>query len=115
MKNLFSIILLLLTAELSAQNFYKELNAIRKENGISPAKRSLFLQVNSYLWARKCVNKYNSHLMHDRKGGFEVIAYNVDPIEWWMNSKPHKKTLLNNRLKKVGYGQYKGYAVARFK
>jgi uncharacterized protein YkwD len=53
--------------------------------------------------------------MHDRSAGKEVIAYNGDPIDFWMNSPSHKRLILHKRIKKVGYAQYEGYSVARFK
>lgn len=105
----------LTTTEISAQNFYKQLDSIRSENNLAPLKRSISLQIASYRWARKCVNKYNIHLMHDKNAGKEVVALYGDPINQWMNSPPHRGMLLRKNIKKVGYGQYRGYYVARFR
>jgi len=104
-----------MTTQLSAQNFYEHLNSIRKDKGISPVKKDIFLQIGCKRWAKICVKKYNAHVMHDRSAGKEVIAYNGDPIDFWMNSPSHKRLILHKRIKKVGYAQYEGYSVARFK
>lgn len=115
MKKLLILTLMLAATQLSSQNFYEELNAIRKERGISPIKKSIFLQIGCKRWAKKCVNKYNAHVMHDRSAGKEVIAYNVYPVEFWMNSPSHRRIILHRGIKKVGFAQYEGYSVARFR
>jgi len=98
MKTILIVILLLTTTQLSAQNFYEKLDSIRGEHRINPLKKSFILSIESKRWAKKCVKKYNSHLMHDVHADFEVISYNVDPFEAWMNSPSQHHLFRRSKL-----------------
>ncbi len=114
------VILLLLILPLSVfsqsrQEFYDSLNSLRVAHGLPELKRSITLEIGSKRWVNTLIKKHNYHLMHDRHGGKEIIAFGGDAFYLWLHSPPHKGMMLNKRVRRVGYANKETMACARFK
>ena len=92
------------------QEYYTRLNSIRQEHNLPLVTVNRSLERKSERWLRRMVRLYNGNLVHQPGKGYEVLSRGGDPILLWMNSPPHKKVLLNPKLKKVGFFASNGYA-----
>lgn len=93
--------------------FYAQLNKIRK----SRFKKELIVDHNLEKSSEAWIIKTKGKLWHDRSFRHgEVMAFTNDPIDAWMNSKGHKKTILRRKYRYVGFAKVGDYGyIARFR
>jgi len=102
MRLLTCLFLLISTCVLSqsADEFYTRLNKMRRNRLLPELTIDPKLEASSAAWIKKTKGK----LMHDYSNNYgEVLGRCVDSIDCWMESKPHKKTMLRRKYRFVGY------------
>lgn len=116
MKTLLTLLFLLFVtssfAQMNDSTFYAQLNKIRK----SRFKKELIvdpaLEKSGHAW----LIKIKDNLRHDYSNYYgEVITFTNDPVDAWMNSKPHKKTILRGKYRYVGFARVGNTYIARFR
>jgi len=112
--------LLLISANLSAQNFYSELNEYRKRHFLRPLEVDSMLEIESKIQINKIINRWHGGLVHgsvnDKNHKFktEVLNKNCESdLICWLESPPHKKAILSRKARKIGYAKINNIACAR--
>lgn len=98
MKN-FLFLFILASTCLHAQDFYTDLNRLRK------ARLLPQLTVDSTLvcQCQKLMTKNKGKLVHSVTTYGEVLAiYTDDVLDTWLNSKPHRRTLMGRKYRYIG-------------
>ena len=115
---LVPIILLLVTssaiAQTDADTFYSELNKLRGHHHQLIPDTTIAKSAEAWI---KLIGTSLHHNFADQYA--EVLAISYDPLNAWLNSPPHKKTILNKQYRYVGYAivmiDGKPVACARFR
>ena len=110
-----------LDTELLVKLMEKEINKVRKENGLDTLVVSTDLRKGSLINSTKCADMPGLQLMHTEKNAFEVAQYLTSNsmskgvkddlystskvfVSGWMMSPPHRKAILKKDLKYIGCG-----------
>lgn len=89
----------LMTPSIKGQDFYSDLNQIRKKRGL----RSLSVDSSLVKSCERLLIRNKGMLVHSVTTYGEVLAKNTDDVlQAWLDSKPHRKTLLKKRYRYIG-------------
>lgn len=111
-------ILILVSTQVGAQDFYVKLNEYRRERHLRELEIDTVLEKESLAQINKINTKYHGKLIHgsvidkNHKYKSEVLAKNSD-LEIWLISPPHRKAILNRKARKVGFAKVGDIACAR--
>lgn len=111
-KFIFTILFLLPMLAMAQEDFYDRLNALRKKRLMRPLKVDEKLEAEVKRWLIVA----DGRVMHDWKTfRAEVVTNCLDPLECWMESKPHKRIIMKRKYRYIGFYVVKGVAGARLK
>lgn len=103
-----------------SQDFYSELNAIRRKHFLRELQVDSSLVKESDAQINKIQNKYRGSLIHgsendtNHKFKGEVLAKYCDSdLTCWMESPDHRRIILSRKAKKIGYAKINDIACAR--
>ena len=109
-----------------SKSFVVELNQIREQQGLPPLRYNRTLSKQSYIYSKSMAKRSRSngklYLEHaNPKWLFislydeENISFGEDPLQLWMDSPPHRSTMMNRSMKRVGVSCYEEYCTLRVK
>lgn len=90
------------------EDLLNEINALRADKHLPALQYDTTVQASCDSWA-KYISKRFGHSFYNRKDLGEAISTNFprrDIIPDFMDSKPHKKTLMNRVAKRICIGTY---------
>jgi uncharacterized protein YkwD len=112
MKWLIGIISVLVSLSGAAQgpnqDLFDEINTLRKQRRLPELEYDSQYQSTCDTWAKR-LSKSFGHSFYNRKDIGEAICINFpsqDIVKDFMDSKPHKKTLMNRVARKICIGVY---------
>lgn len=118
---LLAIIVFALMAAKSvhAQDFYSDLNAVRRKHLLPALQIDSSLVSESIQQINKIQTKWKGCLMHGsmklqkgHKFKAEVLAKYSD-LEIWLHKGEHRKIILSRKARKIGFAKIDGIACAR--
>lgn len=120
---------------LTAEGLYEETNKERLKAGVSTLKLNTLLNESASLKAKELQKEGWDKTPHVNNNGKQGYTYTIDVganciyssenllvnakslqdgFNWWMNSKPHRKAILDPRYESVGFAIVDKYVVQHF-
>ena len=120
----------------TVEELLRLVNAERAKVGVKPLKLDEIVQKSAQLKADDMVKR--NYFSHEVKGTNKVLTPEMDnllsgacldssenifwakydksqtAVDWWMNSKPHRETMLSDRYEAIGFGISDWRVVAHF-
>lgn len=98
------------------QEVYDRINQERVSRGLPlvPVDRRLERSAQSWAFFMRPTLKHNvNFLRRFHRTGAECLAAGGDPVSGWLNSKPHRQSILGRQVKYMGLGYWRGKWVWR--
>lgn len=98
------------------QQVYNRINLEREKIGMPSIPINKKLERSAQSWARWMPSRlvHNTNfLKRFNRTGAECLAVGYDPVTNWMNSKPHRQSIMGRRVTAMGLGYRRGKWVWR--